>query len=75
MVFPFLPARLSPQLMGLSAAKLRELIAAAVGIGFSQDSFGVIMEFSGKCSAEEARNNVEAMIRKLFSIVDRHLKI
>ena len=31
-----------------------ELISAAVGVGFSKDTFGVIMEYSGRCSKEEA---------------------
>lgn len=43
-----------------------ELIAAAVGIGFSSDTFGVIMEFSGKCSRQEAESRIEAMLREAF---------
>lgn len=43
-----------------------ELLAAAVGIGFSEDSFGVIMEHSGNCSAEAAGAKVEEMIREAF---------
>ncbi|HHT46101.1 MAG TPA: arginine decarboxylase, pyruvoyl-dependent [Firmicutes bacterium] len=63
----FPPGAFVPTAYGSICSETKgELIAAAVGIGFSQDSFGVIMEFSGKCSAEEARNNVEAMIREAF---------
>jgi len=43
-----------------------ELIAAAVGVGFSKDTFGVIMEFSGKCSKEEAEKKIEEMLREAF---------
>lgn len=41
-------------------------IAAAVGIGFSRDTFGVIMEYSGVCSKEEAEKRIEAMLKDAF---------
>ncbi|MCF8010419.1 MAG: arginine decarboxylase, pyruvoyl-dependent [Clostridiales bacterium] len=44
-----------------------ELISASVGVGFSTDSFGVIMEFSGKCTKEEANSQVEYMLRESFA--------
>ena len=43
-----------------------ELIAAAVAVGFSESTFGVIMEYSGKCSAEEARVVIEKMVQEAF---------
>ncbi|NMB44995.1 MAG: arginine decarboxylase, pyruvoyl-dependent [Firmicutes bacterium] len=43
-----------------------ELIAAAVGVGLSEDTFGVIMEYSGKCSRLEAEEMVEEMVREAF---------
>lgn len=43
-----------------------ELIAAAVGVGFSKDTFGVIMEFSGKCSKNDAETIIEGMLREAF---------
>lgn len=43
-----------------------ELISAAVGVGFSKDSFGVIMEFSGKCNKAEAERAVERMLIEAF---------
>ena len=43
-----------------------EVIAAAVAIGFSEDTFGVIMEFSGKCTKEEAEETVLEMVRDDF---------
>ena len=39
-------------------------IAAAVGIGFSADTFGVIMEFSGTCSKAEAEEKIKAMLEE-----------
>ncbi|MDO7786985.1 pyruvoyl-dependent arginine decarboxylase [Desulforamulus aquiferis] len=43
-----------------------ELISAAVGVGISADTFGVIMEFSGKCSKAEAEKNIENMVKEAF---------
>jgi len=43
-----------------------EPIAAAVGVGFSEDTFGVIMEYSGKCSREEAEKIIESMLKEAF---------
>ncbi len=43
-----------------------ELISAAVGVGFSKDSFGVIMEFSGKCGRQEAEKAIESMLIEAF---------
>lgn len=51
-----------------------ELIAAAVGVGFSEDSFGVIMEFSGKCSKAEAEGSIENMLREAFENRGMELK-
>jgi arginine decarboxylase len=44
-----------------------EVISAAVGVGFSQDSFGVIMEFSGKCGRPEAEKAVKNMLEEAFA--------
>ncbi len=43
-----------------------ELISAAVAVGIAEDSFGVIMEFSGKCSKAEAEETITAMVREAF---------
>lgn len=43
-----------------------QLIAAAVGIGFSADTFGVIMEFSGFCGKQEAEARIENMLKEAF---------
>ncbi|MBS3947376.1 MAG: arginine decarboxylase, pyruvoyl-dependent [Dethiobacter sp.] len=42
-------------------------IAAAVGIGFSEDTFGVIMEFSGVCGQQEAEEKIASMLRDAFA--------
>ncbi|MFO7265820.1 MAG: arginine decarboxylase, pyruvoyl-dependent [Limnochordales bacterium] len=56
------PGSLTPTAYGaITSDKPGERIAAAVGIGFSEDTYGVIMEWSGRATAEEA----EAMIRKM----------
>lgn len=43
-----------------------ELIAAAIGVAISKDSFGVIMEFGGKCSRDEAYAAVDRMLDEAF---------
>jgi len=42
-------------------------IAAAVGIGISEDSFGVIMEFSGRCGKDEAEEMIRKMVTEAFA--------
>ncbi len=44
-----------------------ETIAAAVAVGMSEDSFGVIMEYSGRCSREEAEQKVVGMVENAFA--------
>lgn len=50
-----------------------ELIAAAVGVGFSRDTFGVIMEYSGKCSKEDAESAIERMLKEAFETREMEL--
>lgn len=47
-----------------------ETIAAAVAVGITPDSFGVIMEYSGNCTKEEAEAQVRAMVDEAFKIRD-----
>lgn len=51
-----------------------ETIAAAVAIGISEDSFGVIMEFSGKCTKAEAEEIITGMVREAFEVRNKPLK-
>lgn len=45
-----------------------ELISAAVGVGVSEESFGVIMEFSGNTTAEEAKAQIIRMVEEAFEV-------
>lgn len=61
------PGSLVPTAYGYIVSEVPgELISAAIGVGISQESFGVIMEFSGKCTREEARVKIEQMIQEAF---------
>ncbi|MHB8984467.1 MAG: pyruvoyl-dependent arginine decarboxylase [Eubacteriales bacterium] len=65
MVIP--PGSLVPTAYGyIISDEPGELISAAVGVGLSKDSFGVIMEFSGKCGREEAEKAIESMLKEAF---------
>ncbi len=45
------------------------LISASVAVGISRkDSYGVIMEFSGYCSREEAEERVVDMLKEAFEV-------
>lgn len=51
-----------------------ELIAAAVAVGVGEDGqYGVIMEFSGRCSRQEAEEQVAEMARAAFRQRGREL--
>ncbi|MGI6453426.1 MAG: pyruvoyl-dependent arginine decarboxylase [Syntrophomonadaceae bacterium] len=45
-----------------------EIISAAVAVGVKKDSFGVIMEYEGICSKEEAEAQVTRMVEEAFRI-------
>ncbi|HOB10119.1 MAG: arginine decarboxylase, pyruvoyl-dependent [Acetomicrobium sp.] len=53
-----------------------EIISAAIGVGIPEDpsSFGMIMEFSGFCKANEAALKVEEMVREAFAMRNLPLK-
>lgn len=71
----FPPGAFVPTAYGTaSSEKKGELIAAAVGIGFSEGSFGVIMEHAGCFSAESAGSKVEEMIEEAFANRGQTLK-
>ena len=56
------PGSLTPTAYGhISSETPGEYLAAAVAVGLSPDSFGVIMEFSGRCREQEARERVSYM--------------
>ncbi|MDI3546572.1 MAG: arginine decarboxylase [Halanaerobiales bacterium] len=65
------PGTLTPVAYGTISSDVKgELIAASVAIGLSEDTYGVIMEFSGKCSKEEAEEKVCEMVKEAFKIRD-----
>lgn len=49
-------------------------IAAAVAVGIKKNSFGVIMEYSGKCSKEEAEEEVCNMVKEAFRVRNLELE-
>ncbi len=64
----FPPGAFVPTAYGaISSEKEGALLAAAVGIGFSRDSIGVIMEHAGHCSEQESREKVKEMIEEAFA--------
>ncbi len=66
---------LVPTVYGMaSSTRPGERVAAAVGLGFSTEGLGVIMEHAGVMSAEEARSRVEEMIREAFGLRGLELK-
>ncbi len=69
------PGSLTPTAYGTTASdRPGTTISAAVGIGFSPDTFGVIMEFSGECSRQEAEEQVSGMIKEAFELRSLPLK-
>lgn len=44
-----------------------EIISAAVGVGFSKDTFGVIMESSGKCGKDQSEKAIKGMVEEAFA--------
>lgn len=63
------PGSLTPTAYGSIVSDVpSEVISAAVGIGFSKNDYGVIMEFSGKCSQAEAERQIRAMVEEAFEV-------
>lgn len=63
------PGSLLPIAYGsITSSDHGDIISAAVGVGIQHGSFGVIMEFSGKCSKKEAEAKVIRMVEEAFHI-------
>lgn len=63
------PGSLLPVAYGsITSSDQGDIISAAVAVGIKKDSFGVIMEFSGKCSKKEAEAQVTRMVEEAFSM-------
>jgi len=62
------PGSLVPIAYGaISLAAPGEIISAAVAVGISADSYGVIMEYSGLTSRLEAEEIIRAMVEEAFA--------
>ncbi|HYH03623.1 MAG TPA: arginine decarboxylase, pyruvoyl-dependent [Bacillota bacterium] len=62
------PGSLTPTAYGSTISEHPgELIAAAVGVGISRDTFGIIMEYSGSCSQVEAEAEVTRRVEAAFA--------
>ncbi len=63
------PGSLLPIAYGyITSSEPGDIISAAVAVGIKHNSFGVIMEFSGKCSKKEAEQRVTAMVQEAFEM-------
>ncbi len=69
------PGSLTPTAYGyLTSTEAGEEIAAAIGIGFSEDDYGVIMEFEGRTGRAEAEEAVARMVRDGFAARRKRLR-
>jgi arginine decarboxylase len=69
------PGSLTPTAYGHCTSSIPgEEIAAAIGVGFSSDDYGVIMEFEGACRRDDAAERVGLMVREAFSARGKRLK-
>ena len=69
------PGSLTPTAYGsIVSEEPKELISAAVGVGLSRDSFGIIMEYSGHCSSKDAEEKVSFMAAEAFRQRGIHLE-
>lgn len=70
-----LPGTLTPTAYGyITSSSPGQMIAAAVGVGISEDTYGVIMEYEGCCTKEEAEKKVQMMVEDGFRMRNLRLK-
>lgn len=63
------PGALVPTAYGhVSSDNKGEIIAACIGIGLSENSFGVIMEYAAVGSREQAEGSVRRMLSDAFAL-------
>ncbi len=73
--FPVPPGSLAPTAYAaLMCEEPGREIAAAIGVGFATDDYGVIMEYSGFCGRGEAEEKVAAMVREAFAYRGKDLR-
>lgn len=70
------PGSLCPTAYGtITSEEPGTLISAAVAVGISgPDEYGVIMEFSGHCTRQEAQETVEYMARQALAQRERQVQ-
>lgn len=69
------PGSLTPTAYGtIASEEPGAVISAAVGLGFSHDDYGVIMEFSGLCAREAAEATVRSMVEEAFAARGKALR-
>lgn len=70
------PGSLVPVAYGsISSDQKGEIISAAVAVGLGKkEDYGVIMEFSGRCKAQEAKAQVIEMTEQAFAYRNRDLE-
>lgn len=62
------PGSLVPTAFGFIISDVPgEIISAAVGVGLSKDTFGVIMEYSGRRGKDYAEKTIEGMLESAFN--------
>lgn len=63
------PGSIVPTAYGsIISDKPGDVISAAVGVGVSRDTFGVIMEFSGHCTKQVAEDTIRKMVEEAFKL-------
>ncbi len=63
------PGSLVPTAYGSIVSKEPgKVIAAAVGVGVSENNFGVIMEYSGYSTRQEAEETIKKMVEEAFEL-------
>ncbi|MEW6273967.1 MAG: arginine decarboxylase, pyruvoyl-dependent [Bacillota bacterium] len=66
---PLPPGALVPAAYGaLTSTTPGETISAAVGVGIPAEGFGVIMEYSGRFSKQEAENIMRRMVAEALTV-------
>ena len=69
------PGSLTPTAYGyLLSSEPGQEISAAIGVGFCEEDYGVIMEFEGCCPRGEAEERVAQMVRDGFAARGKRLR-
>ncbi len=63
------PGALVPTAFGtIVSQEPGEVIAAAIAVGLSKDTFGIIMELVGKFAQQEAEEKIKNMVKESFEL-------